>query len=117
MKVEVKGLDETVQKIQKWTKAKQTGVKDVVSSTAKLVETAQKSKVAYLSGETKDSITTVTEDNGFTTKVGPQKPDGFRAHWIELGTVNHPAQPFVRPSAEMNRPKFLSDLTKEFNKP
>ncbi|MFD2704082.1 HK97-gp10 family putative phage morphogenesis protein [Salibacterium lacus] len=117
MKVEVEGLEKTMKKLDDWAAAKQKGIKDNVSSTAKLVEASQKSKVAVRSGDLKDSIGIVEEDNGFTTKVGPKNPVGKRAHFTELGTVNHGATPFIRPSAEMNKAQFVAGLTKELNTP
>ena len=39
--------------------------------------------------------------DAITVQVGPTRggePDGYHAHFVELGTLNMPAQPFIRPA-------------------
>ena len=115
IKVDVKGLEKALKDIKNWSDERQKGVKSTIEDTANKIEKSQKDKVAVLSGETRDSITKEKEDD-FSYKVGPKKPDGFKAHWIEFGTVHHGAQPFIRPSLEENRNKYVSDLQKELKK-
>lgn len=50
-----------------------------------------------LTGGLRDSLEIV--DDGGSVYVGPVKGgSGSRAHFLEFGTVNMPAQPFIRPA-------------------
>lgn len=60
---------------------------------------------------------------GARRKMGPDpvasaQPGGDTRHWryIELGTENEPARPFLRPALERNAEKITSVLVDELNK-
>lgn len=62
-------------------------------------------RVRVLSGLTRDSIAVEVASwsfgsmaSGVSVRIGPTKPDGFKAHWIEWGTDDTPAHPFMRPA-------------------
>lgn len=61
----------------------------------------------YQTGETKRSIRLDLQDGGFTAKVAPYT--GHSAY-VEYGTRFMSAQPFVRPSFNKQKTKFLSDM-------
>ncbi|CRF29036.1 phage protein%2C HK97 gp10 family [Mycobacterium tuberculosis] len=44
--------------------------------------------------------------------MGPTRPKGSHAHLLEFGTVKMSARPFITPSAEDQRPKYLDDVRK-----
>jgi HK97 gp10 family phage protein len=61
--------------------------------------------VSVRSGLTRDSIGVEVSrysfggaNRGFSVRVGPRKPDGFKAHWLEFGNVHMAAEPFILPA-------------------
>ncbi len=62
-------------------------------------------KIVYQPGNLKRSFRALTFRGsaavfvGPKTQKGPQTPDGYYGPWVEFGTINQSAQPFVRPAA------------------
>ncbi|MBB3034054.1 HK97-gp10 family putative phage morphogenesis protein [Alteriqipengyuania lutimaris] len=54
--------------------------------------------VPVRSGELRDSLSIVLADDGLSVSIGPVGGAAWRAHFVELGTVNMPAEPFIRPA-------------------
>lgn len=60
-------------------------------------------------GTTKRSIKLHMQDGGFSAEVGPETE---YSPYLEYGTRFMEAQPFVRPSLNEQKVKFLSDMQK-----
>lgn len=63
----------------------------------------------YQTGETKRSIGLEIKDSGFTAEVGPETD---YSPYLEYGTRFMDAQPFVKPSHDVQKGKFKNDLQK-----
>lgn len=61
----------------------------------------------YQTGETKRSIRLTIKGGGYTADV---KPSTEHAFYLENGTRFMGAQPFVKPSLDSVKPKFISEL-------
>ncbi len=77
------------------------------------------SLVAVRTGALRDSLAIV--ENDATVMVGPVRGGaGSRAHFVEFGTVNMPAQPFIRPAFDniegQVTSKIASTLSAEIDK-
>lgn len=66
-------------------------------------------KKNYQTGATKRSIDLEIKDSGFTAEVGPETEYSL---YLEYGTRYMDAQPFVKPSHEEQKKKFISDMKK-----
>lgn len=114
--VEVKGINETVKKINIFQTKKITEVKGLVKETAKNVQKEAKSKSPKLTGDTKASIGTKFYDNGLHARVKPKLPKGYKAHWLEYGTVKMAARPFMTPAEQSAESSYNSKLKDIVNK-
>ena len=63
----------------------------------------------YATGATKRSIGLEIKDGGFTAEVAPTTE---YSPYLEYGTRFMDAQPFVRPSHDVQKAKFKSDMQK-----
>lgn len=61
----------------------------------------------YSTGATKRSIHTGFVDDGLTSETGPTT---YYAPYVEMGTRKMSAQPFVRPSFNIQKEKFIKDM-------
>lgn len=66
-------------------------------------------KKGYQKGDTKRSIHMEPRDGGFTAEVGPETA---YSPYLEYGTRFMDAQPFVAPSLEEQKGKFIGDMQK-----
>lgn len=63
----------------------------------------------YQTGETKQSIGLEIKEGGFAAEVGPETA---HSPYVEYGTRFMEAQPFVKPSFNVQKAKFKNDLQK-----
>ncbi|WP_193063468.1 HK97-gp10 family putative phage morphogenesis protein [Oceanobacillus oncorhynchi] len=110
--VEVEGLDKAIRKFARMPNVAKKDMQEAIKTNADKIEQDQKSTVAVRSSATHDSISTKLEDDGLTADIRPRGTEGFRRHWIEFGTVHHPAQPFMIPSYEKNKNGYIQDVSK-----
>lgn len=109
--IKVTGLDE----LQKALKENVTldDVKKVVrhhgSGLQKLMQTNADFKKGYQTGTTKRSIGLEIKDSGFTAEVGPETE---YSGYLEYGTRFMEAQPFIKPSHQVQKEKFKRDMQK-----
>lgn len=124
---DLKGLEKAITEVASYADKKTDGVKQIVKEYAQSIEQDAKSRVSVDDGETKESIKAFVFNNGLSATIAPRKPGGWKARWIEYGTAPRytktgkyvgrmPAQPFMFPAAEVNRPKYLRDLENEMRK-
>lgn len=52
--------------------------------------------VPVRTGRLRESLAIVMGEDGLTVNIGPAGGAAWRAHFVELGTVNMPAVPFIR---------------------
>lgn len=103
--IEVKGLEALIAKLEKginFTEAKEV----VKMNGAELHKNAQRLSPVD-TGHLKRSIVITMSDGGLKAEV---KPTAEYAPYVEFGTRFQASQPFIRPSYQKQREKFLSDL-------
>ncbi len=83
------------------------GAKEAVDVSSDEIEREAKSRVAVLSGKTRDSITRRVRDFGLSATIGSGY---FNARFEEQGTTRAPARPFLNPAFQLVRPKYLERL-------
>lgn len=110
-KLKVDGLD----KLEKALKNNVTmdDVKHVVrhngSALHRLMQGTADFSQGYQTGKTKRSIHLEITDGGFAADVGPTTA---HSPYLEYGTRFMDAQPFVKPSYDVQKAKFKSDMHK-----
>ncbi|MCP8970569.1 HK97-gp10 family putative phage morphogenesis protein [Ectobacillus ponti] len=113
------GLQSAISKLQIYNIAKKAGVKRVVQETAQNIKQEAQSLVPYMTGDTEESIKPKYFDGGLAATIGPRKPLGWKAHFLEFGSYNVlakreiPARPFMGPAFEQNREPYLQKLRQE----
>lgn len=125
--VKLIGFDEAVKKLQQYAVDKVEGVKSITEQAAKAVKNNAVSNAPVRTGRLRDSLDDEILDGGLSGRVRAQHPKGAHAHLVEFGTGprrqkngmstgSAPAQPFLFPAWESERPKYISELTKELRK-
>lgn len=66
--------------------------------------------VPVLSGDLRDSITVVIGKDD--VRIGPAGKYAWRAHFTEFGTVNHGAEPFIRPAFDGEQANVTKVISK-----
>lgn len=109
--IKIEGLD----KLQKRLKENITmdDVKRVVRQNGSELQRKMQGKAdfkrGYQTGTTKRSIKLQLQDDNLSAEVGPETE---YSPYLEYGTRFMEAQPFVRPSLNEQKVKFLSDMQK-----
>jgi HK97 gp10 family phage protein len=116
LNVDLLKLDDAIKKIEKYSEEKQEAIRKTVADSTKNIENNAKEKVKVLSGDTKESIKSEISKDELTGTIASKKPKGFKSHWLEFGTVNMPAKPFLNPSFDEELSKYMGNLKKELDK-
>jgi HK97 gp10 family phage protein len=123
--LDLENAEKAITDLRYYKKKKKQQVQTTVKRNARRIQTRAKKLVAVRSGDTKKSIKYKMFNDGMSATIGPRKPKGYKAHWIEFGTVGRvqkstgryvgrmPATPFMRPSSEQTKPKYLGELKKD----
>ena len=92
-------------------------LQEAVLESLDIVEADMKLNVPRDSGALASVITSKPQRDKMSGRVGPgvkgkkdMRKAGWRAHFIEFGTVNQPAQPFVAPAFDKNKSYILKRL-------
>lgn len=129
--IEVEGVEQVIKKIGLFEIEKRQKIKTQVRLTSKKIASTAKKEVNRhsKSKDTKKSIKTKILNDGLSATVKPRLPQGYKAHWIEYGTVDRKnkgrtgkykgrktgkvkADPFMKP-AEMAHKKEFEDRIKK----
>lgn len=109
--MKIEGLEKLQRKLEHNTKLEE--VKRCVRlNGSELNDLMQKNadfKKGYQTGTTKRSINLSIKDNGFTAESGPTTE---YSEYLERGTRYMEAQPFVRPSFDVQKEIFKKDIEK-----
>lgn len=110
-KLTVTGLDELEKALKK--NVRMDDVKRVVRHHGAALQERMHDKadfkMGYQTGDTKRSIGLEIENGGFTASVGPETE---YSPYLEYGTRFMEAQPFVKPSYQVQKEKFKQDMQK-----
>jgi HK97 gp10 family phage protein len=118
--VQIKGLRELDQKLRKLPLIVQTKVLNTaLAAGSRLIVKEAKARVPVVTGRVLKNITHGKKKNpkGATREVGvnirrTDKQAPFYWHFVEFGTVKHPARPFLRPAFESKKREAV-DLIKK----
>lgn len=95
-------------------KAKQHVVREVERSSAKILATAQ-SFVPVDTGALRANLSRSLQQQGLLAKVGiigaRAKRKVYYAGWVEFGTSQRGARPYLRPAIELNRKAILTGMS------
>lgn len=69
--------------------------------------------VPVRSGDLRESLAITMGDDGLTVMIGPVGKVAWRAHFVELGTVNMPAEPFIRPAFDSEKDNVTTKVGKQ----
>lgn len=84
-------------------------VKNAVTLNGAELQKSMMQKAAVDTGNMKRSIKLVKKDGGYGVEVGPTVN---YAPYVEFGTRYMTAQPFIRPSYEQQKTKFIQDIAR-----
>lgn len=116
IKVDIKGMDELVGKLNKLNQMMSVRVEEQVNETGKAIRKSGKARVAVDSGALKKSIRMKRSKDRLSATIGPQGKGAWKAHFTEWGTVDQPAQPFMTPAWEENKNDYLNGMKKALGK-
>lgn len=109
MNMNIKGLDKLIKNIQDYETDKKSEVSQIVKETAYKIQAGAKQRAAVDTGHMKRNIK-VFEESETSALVGCKADDVEYALYVETGTSKTPAQPFLFPSTEDERPEYLRKL-------
>lgn len=107
IKLEVKGVKETLAKIDLTNAKVRKAVQEQVSKSALNIQREAKRRCPVDTGALRNSIT-VDFYGVMSAQIGPHMP---YAPYVEYGTKKMEAQPFLFPAFEQERPNFEKGLT------
>ncbi|GAB6171996.1 hypothetical protein JCM15765_14740 [Paradesulfitobacterium aromaticivorans] len=126
LKFELSGIDDAVTRISKLDLETTAAVRAVVrKSGLRLGRRMREDTPTGPTGNLKASIKTRFTPDQLSADVGPTHGKGSHAHLVEFGhalvkngkTIGHvPAHPFIQPTAEEERPKYLNGLKQAIRK-
>ena len=136
--VELRGFQELDRKMERAAKAlPESKQREILADAGEIVADEMRVLVPVDEGDLRGSIRVSVDEvrrgafglgrftsrDQFEVLIGPSRggsPDGFHAHFVELGTVNMPAQPFIRPAFDNTqgqvRQRIASGVTSAISK-
>ena len=112
LKMEIKGLDETIGYLNAVDLKATKNVQDVIGNTAIAVRDEARSRAPISTGKLKKDIRVKTAQDKLSAEVTYMgKKRAFYGKFIEFGTRFMPARPFLGPAWEKLRPRFFTDIT------
>jgi HK97 gp10 family phage protein len=116
IKVDIKGMGELVGKLNKMNQMAAVRVSEQVVKSAGKIRKSGKARVAVLSGDLKKSIKAKYSKDKLSATIGPQGKGAWKAHFIEWGTVEHSAKPYMTPAYEENKNDYIDGMKKALGK-
>ncbi|GIP38641.1 hypothetical protein J31TS4_19210 [Paenibacillus sp. J31TS4] len=105
--VNIVGADEIVARLNKIETESRKAVRSQVRKSANAIRKNARDRVAVKSGALQKTITAKYSKDQLAAEIGPRS---WRAHFIEFGTVHARAKPFMTPSWEEERPRFMDGI-------
>lgn len=103
MAVKVEGIQELAKALSDKPKKVDKGIKLIVSKYGADLEVCMSDKAPVDTGYLMGSVTLSIKKGGYTAEV---EPTAQYASYVEYGTRRMKAQPFVKPSYELIKPRF-----------
>ena len=86
---------------------------DTLHEAAKPVLERMQQLVPVLTGDLRESLAIIMSEDGWTVRIGPVGKVAWRAHFVELGTVHMPAEPFIRPAFDYEKDNVTKKIGKQ----
>lgn len=113
VRVEVLGLNKALGDIRNYQLSKVVGVRKIVQESGINIQRNAKRNCPVDTGRLRSSIRTRTMNNGLSAEVGTDVRYG---PFVESGTRRMPAQPFLFPAGEQERPNYLAGIRRELGR-
>jgi HK97 gp10 family phage protein len=107
VKVKVTGLDAALKQLQGYSDEVKEKCKAAVRDHTEAIKAQAVAAAPVDTGRLKSEIETDYSSLGYFGRVRAKTP---YAHCVELGTVKQQAQPFLQPSFESEKAKFVADI-------
>lgn len=110
--LQLDGMAETLRALKRVPDVVQKHASQVIGRNAIKVATKARQTVPVASGTLRSAIEWEHRDSSLFGSVGINHNSPARRYWfhVEFGTVNAPAQPFLRPAAESTQSGFIQDM-------
>lgn len=109
MSVNIVGMNEVIGRLNKLDVASRVAVRSEVTKSANRIRKAARQRVPINTKKLQQSIRARYSTDKLSAEIGPTI---FYAHFVEFGTVDTPAKPFMHPSWEEERPKYMDAIKK-----
>lgn len=116
IKVDIKGAGELIGKLNKMNQMAAVRVEEQVTKSGGKIRKSGKARVPVDSGALKKAIRMKRSKDRLSATIGPQGKGAWKAHFIEWGTVDQPAQPYMTPAYEENKNDYIEGMKKALNK-
>lgn len=116
VKVKVEGIGKAIADIDKYSLITEIRMRNLIRTTAQRIQNSARRRARVRTGEMRGSIKAQIEKNGLSATISPTRPDGWKFHFHEFGTVKMSAQPMLTPAFEEERPKFESGIKAIYRK-
>lgn len=110
MNMELKGLEQLINKLQDYQVDKKAEVSEIVKETAFKIQAGAKQRAPVDTGHMKRNIKVDIASDEMSAEIGTRGDDVEYSVHVEFGTKNTPAQPFLFPAYEDERPEYLRKL-------
>lgn len=110
MRIRVEGIEDVLKEFNRFDRESRENLRKAVRRNANTLRNAIRNRAPVRSGNLRDSISARYDKDGFGADVGPTRPKGSHAHFLEFGTIKMAARPFITPAAEEQREKYLNDV-------
>lgn len=105
------GLATKLNRIVASVDGRKSGV--VLEEAAEPILARMKQFAPVRTGGLRASLAIVVANDGLSVTIGPAGRAAWRAHFVELGTVNMPAAPFIRPAFDYEKGRTRSAVAKQ----
>lgn len=114
----VQGLTRLRRKLRRMPDELTKPIKEEIEQAAQEIHFEALSRIPVRSGDLAQALTWRTGRDGLSARVGFWKKGnvkrwrlaGWRGHFVEFGTVNAPAKPFLQPAWDIVLPRFRRRL-------
>lgn len=107
LKIKITGLDDVIGAFSRFDKETRVAVRKAVRVSANRIRKTAQSKVPIRTGGMQKRIRARYAKDGFSAEIAPRT--GF-ASLVEFGTVHSRAQPFMQPTAEEERDRYIKQM-------
>lgn len=109
-------MGELIGKLNRMNQMAAVRVEEQVNTSAKAIRKSARARVPVDTGDLKKTISLRRSKDRLSATIGPQKGEWWKGIFVELGTVDKPARPFMHPAWEENKNDYLNGMKKALGK-